>query len=150
MMKPRREVAVAMSEAEMGEFLSGLGPKQGVLIQDLRDLVARGAPKLDEYLNTGAWLTGYLFYGTPESGMVLAIGGTRAASVTFHAMPWYASPAFRENDGKELAPYESGKSCFRFGAGSTPPMQALASVVAAAPCYLDVRSQPRSKTPRPG
>ena len=130
-----------VSEPEIAEFLLELHPRQVALIQDLRDLVARGAPTLDEFVNTGAWLTGYLFYATRESGMVFAIGATRAESVTFHAMPWYSSPELHEAYGEDLAPFASGKSCFRFAADAVLPRQALVAVIAAAPRYLDARSR---------
>ena len=136
-----------VSDPEIAEFLSALHPRQVALIGDLRDLVARGAPTLDEFVNTGAWLTGYLFYATRESGMVFAIGATRAASVTFHAMPWYSSAELHEAYGEDLAPFASGKSCFRFGTNAVLPRQALTAVIAAAPRYLDVRSR-RTSTPR--
>jgi len=138
---------VRVSEPEIDEFLSGLHPRQVALIQDLRGLVARGVPTLDEVVNTGAWLPGYLFYGTRESAMVFAIGATRAASVTFHAMPWYASPELRERYSEDLAPFAAGKSCFRFGVDAILPRPALEAVIAAAPRYLEVRAR---RTSAPG
>lgn len=132
---------MGVSKPEIDAYLSGLHPRQTALIHDLRDLVARGAPTLDEVVNTGAWLTGYLFYVTRDRQMVFAIGATRASSVTFHAMPWYASPELRETYGEDLAPYTSGKSCFRFTPDAILPRPALEAVIAAAPRYLEVRAR---------
>ena len=56
--------------------------------------------------------------------MVLAIGATRVASVTFHVMPWYASPELQEAYGADPGPYASGESCVRFGADWVPPARA--------------------------
>ncbi|HUX69951.1 MAG TPA: hypothetical protein VMV41_05535 [Cellulomonadaceae bacterium] len=134
-------MAVGASDPDVDRFLSGLDPRQAALIQELRDLVSRGAPTLDEVVNSGAWLTGYLFYETRESGMVFAIGETRSASVAFHAMPWYASPELRDAYGDDLAPFASGKSCFRFGADAVLPRRALVAVIAAAPRFLEMRAR---------
>jgi hypothetical protein len=125
-------------DADVPAFLESLAPAQRALAEPLHVLVLESAPSLRAWVNTDRWLVGYLFHGTDASGMVFGIGPTARSSVTFHAMPWYGSPALRARYADELGRYVAGKSCLRFPADTVLPLDALRGVVEATPRYLEV------------
>lgn len=110
-------------------------PAQQERAREVREAVAASGADLREWLHDGPWMTGYLYYGVGEE-MVAAIGPTARDSVSLHLMPYYASPALREQHAEALERFVSGKSGLRFRPADTVPAAAITAVVAATPEYL--------------
>lgn len=97
-------------------------------MRSLRSLIIEHTNELDESVNEGKWLTGYVFY-SKESSMVYAIGPKGKLNTTLHMMPFYGSALLQERHGKALAPFLTGKSCIAFRKFSDLPINNLIDIL---------------------
>ncbi len=117
-----------MTDDEFAAWLDGRSDDQVTAMRWLRRIVVDHSGGLDEYVNTGRWLEGFVFYGMHDQ-MVFAIGPKGKTKTTFHMMPYYGSPVLRERHGPVLAPFVTGKSCIAFGRVGDVPREALTDIV---------------------
>ena len=140
-----------MDDGEFEEYLAPCGDDQVAGLRFLRDLVQTHGGGLDESVNTGRWLEGFVFYSTAGQ-MVYAMGPKGKSKTTFHMMPFYGSTALQERHGPALAPFLTGKSCIAFRNVTELPTDALVDIVARGTSVmrrmLEEHATPRS-SPRP-
>jgi len=117
-----------MDQTAFLEYTAGLSDSQAETMTLIRDLVTSNAPELDESVNDGRWLPGYLFY-TAEGSMIFALGAKAGNKTAFHMMPYYGSAALREKYHAALDPFLKGKSCATFANPSQVPVDAIANII---------------------
>ena len=117
-----------MTEDEFQEFVAPCGDDQRAGQTGLRDLVLRHSTGLDEAVNTGRWLTGFVFYST-SGQMVYAFGPKGRTKISFHMMPYYGSAVLQQRHGRTLDPFLTGKSCIAFRRLDDVPVDALIDIV---------------------
>ncbi|MGV1036443.1 MAG: hypothetical protein ACOYD0_05385 [Candidatus Nanopelagicales bacterium] len=117
-----------MDETAFRDYTAGLSAEQAETITLIRDLMTSNAPELDESVNEGRWLPGYLFY-TAEATMIFAVGAKAGNKTAFHMMPYYGSAALRERHQAALGPYLTGKSCATFAKPCQVPVDAIVDIV---------------------
>lgn len=117
-----------MTDEEFEGFLVGCSDDQVNSLRGLRSLIDQNSAGLDEGVNTGRWLNGYVFYSA-HGQMIYAIGPKGKSKTTLHMMPYYGSPVLQERHGEALSTFLSGKSCIAFHGYSELPLDALTDII---------------------
>ena len=117
-----------MTDEEFDDYLVEFTDDQIDSLRHLRLLIGQNADGLNEHVNTGRWLTGFVFYAALGQ-MIFAIGPRGKTKTTFHMMPYYGSPALQERHRDALSPFLTGKSCIAFRKYSDLPHDALSDIV---------------------
>ena len=117
-----------MLESEFDAWLATASFDQTTSIRQLRRLILENSRGLQESINRGKWLAGYIFY-SHNSKMIYAIGAKKGKKVSFHMMPYYGSPTLQAKYGKALEKFQSGKSCIEFVNFSDLPESALVAII---------------------
>jgi len=117
-----------MTDDEFETFLTDLSDDQVESLRRLRALIHDHTDGLDEAVNAGRWLKGFVFYSF-SGQMIYAAGPKGTKKTSFHMMPFYGSPALRERHGEALSPFVTGKSCIAFRRISELPLEALTDIV---------------------
>ncbi len=139
-----------MTDAEFDDFVEGCSDDQVNALRALRSLIRENARELDEGVNSGRWLNGYVFFSV-EGQMIFAIGPKGKAKTTLHMMPYYGSPVLQEQHGGALAAFLTGKSCIAFRKYSELPIEALTDIISrGTPVMVEmIQHQARSTRARP-
>ena len=117
-----------MTDEEFEEYLVACSDDQADALLHLRSLIGQNSEGLDECVNTGRWLNGFVFYSALGQ-MVYAIGPKGKTKTSFHMMPFYGSPVLQERHGAALSTFLTGKSCIAFRRYSEVPLDALTDIV---------------------
>ena len=117
-----------MTDDEFEGFLADCSDDQVTSLRGLRSLIEQNAGGLDEGVNTGRWLNGFVFYSA-HGQMIYAIGPKGKTKSTLHMMPYYGSPVLQERHGEALSTFLTGKSCIAFRRYSELPLDALTDIV---------------------
>ena len=117
-----------MTDEEFETMLTALSADQMESLRGLRALIDDHTDGLDEAVNAGRWLKGFVFYSS-SGQMIFAAGPKGKTKTTFHMMPFYGSPALRERHGEALSPFLTGKSCIAFRRISELPLEALTDII---------------------
>ncbi len=118
-----------LDAAQLALFMQPLNQLQSEIVTILRDVVVMEDPQVDERIEDGKWLHGYLKYDSPQGNFIYAIGAKASGKIAFHAMTFYGSQVLQERYGPALNPFLTGKSCFDFNAPQDVPVSVLAAMV---------------------
>lgn len=121
----RRDYAV--TDVEFEHWVAAYSDGQIRSLRSLRTLILKHTVGLGESINSGKWLTNYLFYSA-NSKMVYAIGPIGKSKTTLHMMPYYGSEVLQQKHGEALSPFLTGKSCIAFLDFSDLPINTLKSI----------------------
>ncbi len=139
-----------MTDTEFDDFLAGCTDDQADALRALRLLIRSNAQPLEERVNLGRWLNGFVFYSAGGQ-MIYAIGLKGKTKTTLHMMPFYGSPVLQERHGEALAPFLTGKSCIAFRTYAELPIEALTDIILrGTPVMVAmVEEHARARTARP-
>lgn len=116
-----------MTDEDFERWLQSYSEDQIDSLRRLRSLIIEHTNGLEESLNDGKWLKGYVFYSS-GSNMIYAIGCKGNSKTTLHMMPFYGSAVLKERHGAALTPFLTGKSCIAFQKFSDLPISTLIDI----------------------
>lgn len=116
-----------MTDEEFDRWVQAFSEDQIESLRGLRSLILEYTNGLQESVNNGKWLTGYVFYSS-ASTMIYAIGPKGTLKTTLHMMPFYGSVALQRRHGAALAPFLTGKSCIAFRKFPDLPIRHLVNI----------------------
>lgn len=122
-----------LTEEVFATYLAPLTPLQAEGVWELKKLINKYAPNLEEQIDNGKWYKGLITYKTPDGNFVYAVGPRTGGFTTFHMMPYYASGDLQTHYGAELKKFLSGKSCIQFKQFSDIPKEALVDIIKQGP-----------------
>ena len=117
-----------MTDDEFEQYLVDFSDDQVASLRNLRDLINQNAEGLEEFVNTGRWLNGFVFYAA-FGQMIYAIGPKGKVKTTFHMMPYYGSPTLQARHGDTLSRFLTGRSCIAFRNYLELPLDALTDII---------------------
>ncbi len=122
-----------LTNEEFATYLNPFTESQRNAISELKKLINKFAPNLEEQIDNGKWYKGLITYKTPDGNFVYAVGPRTGGFTTFHMMPYYASGELQTHYGAELKKFLSGKSCIQFKQFSDIPKEALIDIIKQGP-----------------
>ena len=117
-----------MNNIEFSAWLESCSNQQAKAIRAVRKLIKENTSNLDETINQGKWLHGYIFY-SKDSRMIFALAPKGTTKTTLHMMPFYGSKELQLRHQNALAPFLTGKSCIAFTNFSELPIEDLLNIV---------------------
>lgn len=117
-----------MTDEEFEGYLQGFSDDQVDALRQLRLLITKNCDGLQESINQGRWLNGFIFYSAAGQ-MVYAMGPKGTTKTTLHMMPFYGSPALQERHREALSDLLTGKSCIAFRSYSELPLDAVTDIL---------------------
>ena len=117
-----------MNNLEFSTWLVACSDQQAKAIRALRKLIKENTNNLEETVNQGKWLHGYIFY-SHQSQMIFALAPRGTTKTTLHMMPFYGSKELQLRHQNALAPFLTGKSCIEFKDFSELPLENLQNIV---------------------
>lgn len=138
-----------MTDDEFDSFLLACSDDQVAALRELRSLIRRNCDGLDETLNSGKWLKGFVFYST-SGQMIYAMGPKGKGLTSLHLMPYYGSPTLQERHGAALSQFLTGKSCIAFRRYSDLPVDALTDIIGKGTPVMVRMLQERARDRRDG
>ena len=115
-------------EAFLSEWLEKTSAQQRESLIEAHAFIVSNTEGLSEEINTGKWLTGYLFFSA-NSTMVFALAPQGESSTTLHMMPYYGSTELQNKHQSALKPFLTGKSCIAFERFSDLPRESMLNIV---------------------
>lgn len=120
---------MTLTDDQFAAYLAALTPDQADIVRELRALIRRAEPELDEKIGEGKWYSGLLTYALPGHDVIYALGPRAAGFITFHIYPYYVSPELQQKHGETPRKLLSGRSCLRLRDAAQLPMEALEEIV---------------------
>ena len=117
-----------MNDVDFTAWLTTCGNRQVKAISSMRKLIKENTNNLEETVNQGKWLHGYIFY-SHQSQMIFALAPRGTTKTTLHMMPFYGSKELQLRHQNALAPFLTGKSCIAFKDFSELPLENLQNIV---------------------
>jgi hypothetical protein len=116
-----------MTDEDFDLWFQAFSEDQIKSLRSLRFLIMEHTNGLQESVNDGKWLTGFVFYSIGSS-MIYAIGLKGKLKTTLHMMPFYGSAELQERHGTALSSFLTGKSCIAFRKYSDLPISNLVDI----------------------